>query len=564
MTPTPSEGGYIVTRTPLIRTGFSAHSAALDMPVSPLALTALNTIQSTAWRINRFVLDTLSKAFADGLPIAGIATETPPTVPPRMDTEVWEALEAVDKKAHTDRLRDIHADRASILGRRNALLDKIMVAEELRDEIAIWFPHALDFRGRIYPIPVSGPHPQSDDVGKALLMFADGVPLGEDGLFWLYVRAANCFGMDKLPLEGRAEWTLSNLARIQEAAASPLTSQWWTQADEPWSFLASCCEVLMVGSTSHPETFVSHLPVPMDGSCNGLQHLSAMGLDPVGAAATNLRPGPRQDIYEEVAKRVRSRVEADAAKCDLNALHWNGKIGRKVVKRAVMTTPYGVTNGGIRTQLVADGSKEDWFEGLTPGKGGTQGPAADYLRDRLVEALEETIQSGKAIMAWLQATAMRLANAGLPFDWTTPTGSKCRQAYYATSVKRIDTLLGRLDLHQEHQTVTLTPRKQALGSAPNLVHSFDAAHLSLTAVAASQEGLTSFAFIHDSFGTHAGNTSTLARLLRETFVGIYSEDWLERIYQEIREYAPHVAIDRPPERGLFDVAEVLEAEFFFS
>jgi DNA-directed RNA polymerase len=40
----------------------------------------------------------------------------------------------------------------------------------------------------------------------------------------------------------------------------------------------------------NPEEFVSHLPVPLDGSCNGLQHLAAMGRDVVGAQATNIVP----------------------------------------------------------------------------------------------------------------------------------------------------------------------------------------------------------------------------------------------------------------------------------
>lgn len=97
----------------------------------------------------------------------------------------------------------------------------------------------------------------------------------------------------------------------------------------------------MALSTSDVESFVSHLPIPMDGSCNGLQHLSAMGLDPVGAKATNLMPGPRQDIYQVIADRVASAVAADAAAGVAEAIHWNGRVTRKVVKRAIMTTPTG-------------------------------------------------------------------------------------------------------------------------------------------------------------------------------------------------------------------------------
>ncbi len=60
---------------------------------------------------------------------------------------------------------------------------------------------------------------------------------------------------------------------------------------------------------------ISHLPISMDGSCNGYQHLSAMGLDPIGGRATNLMPFREtrqgeasnvepQDIYQWVSDLV--------------------------------------------------------------------------------------------------------------------------------------------------------------------------------------------------------------------------------------------------------------------
>jgi DNA-directed RNA polymerase len=281
-----------------------------------------------------------------------------------------------------------------------------------------------------------------------------------------------------------------------------------------------------------------------------------MGLDPVGARATNLAGGERQDIYSEVAEHVAKAVEADAAAGVMEALEWHGRVNRDVVKRCVMTTPYGVTDRGIRRQLVLDGH--------VPEAAVSTSGSADYLGDKLVAALGETIQAGKAIMAWLQTTAHRLAEAGLPFDWTTPTGSRCRQAYWVCAEKRVKTLLGDVILKEEVSNSTLAPRKQALGSAPNFIHSFDAAHLAMTVNAAYHEGVSSFAMIHDSYGTHAGNTTRLARVLREQFVRIYSEDWLAKTAAEIQGYAPHVQLPPLPARGDFEVQQVLDAPFFFS
>jgi DNA-directed RNA polymerase, mitochondrial len=561
--PTPATGGYVITRgikqVQLVRTKFPGHTALLDKPVSQASLDALNTVQRTPWRINTWILDVLQEAFANGIPLPGLEVEALPPLPKKLDDAVWETLPEEDRKAHITKRRSTHEKRAAIMARHGALLERMMVAEKLRNQERIWYPHGLDFRGRLYPMPMHGPHPQGDDLAQALIHFADGVPLGPDGLYWLCIRAANTFGMDKLPLEERVQWTLDNSQNLISAAAEPLSSDWWTKAEEPWSFLATCHELAQVLGMSEPDGFISHLPIPMDGSCNGLQHLSAMGLDPVGAKATNLMSGPRQDIYAAIASRVATVVETDAAAGVPEALHWHGRVTRKIVKRAVMTTPYGVTPGGIRKQLIDDGRKVDngWFDGCAEIV-----PAANYMRDLIMRALAEEVGVAKEIMEWLQATAMGLAEAALPFEWTTPAGSRCCQTYYALTVNRVKTLVARLNVCDV--TDELLPRKQALAAAPNYVHSFDAAHLSMTVNAAAAEGVRHFAMIHDSYGTHAGNTTILSRCLREQFVEIYKRDWLSELCIQIRDQHPHVEIPEPPERGTFDIHQVLDAPFFFS
>jgi DNA-directed RNA polymerase len=54
------------------------------------------------------------------------------------------------------------------------------------------------------------------DLSRGLLQFAEGRPLGDHGMFWLYVQAANLWGqgVDKLPLWGRHKWVEDHLAQI--------------------------------------------------------------------------------------------------------------------------------------------------------------------------------------------------------------------------------------------------------------------------------------------------------------------------------------------------------------
>ena len=550
-------GGYLIERLPLVRADNNGHTAALDNPISPATLSAVNALQATPWRVNRWVLDVMADAWDKGLRVAGLPGDAPERPVRRMQQDDWAALTPAQQRDHIDARRALWDKHKSHVGRTQALLDQLTVAEKVRDRPAIWFPHTLDFRHRIYPATSAGPQPQGDDRGKALLMFANGLPLGPDGLFWLCVRAANCAGQDKLPLDQRVEWTLARMGEIQAVAGNPLQrSDYWGGMDEPWQFLATAHELDQAWASGNPEGFVSHLPVPLDGSCNGLQHLSAMGLDSAGAVSTNLARGPRRDIYSDVAEEVRRSLEALVKAGNADAATLLPTITRATVKRAVMTTPYGVTSRGIRSQLVNDG--------MVPGTFRERPHYANLLGPLIERAVGSAVAGGREIMAWLQGTAKTLAESGHPLQWTTPAGSVCRQSYYVESEARIDTALAAFRFRVRASNGLLMPRKQALGAAPNFVHSFDAAHTALTVNAAVEDGMRSFAMIHDSYASHACNTTALAHILRKEFVGIYREDWLIRVYDEVRGYAKGAQLNPPPARGDFDIEQVLDSEFFFS
>jgi len=165
--------------------------------------------------------------------------------------------------------RDVHSSNVSLRRDRMKQQQLLDLATKFRDETAIYFPHNLDFRGRVYPVPQTL-HPQGSDNVKALLRFSEGKPLGDDGARWLAIHGANTFGVDKVSFDERVEWVEENQHHIWACAQDPFGYQWWTEADKPWSFLAFCFE--WQSYCLDPETFVSHIPIALDGSCNGLQH----------------------------------------------------------------------------------------------------------------------------------------------------------------------------------------------------------------------------------------------------------------------------------------------------
>lgn len=549
-------GGYIVTRIPLVHAGDNLHTGALERPFSDADLHAVNVVQETAWRVNGFIVDTMWEAISRGLQVGGLEMGQPVPVPPRIEDATWAAMTADDQKLHKLARMRAHAQNATVEGRTHGVLSALTVATEMRGRERVWYPHVKDFRGRIYPGATIGPQPQGSDIQKALIMFAAGLPLGPDGLFWLAVRAAGCAGLDKLALQDRVEWTLGQRERIVATVADPFADLWWAELEEPWQFLATAHELSLAFSSENPDGFFSHLPIPLDGTCNGLQHLSAMGLDPVGAAATNLCGATgRRDVYQEVANAVTLLVDADVAAGNECALQWQGNVSRKTVKRAVMTTPYGVTNRGIRDQLLGDDLVPDVER---------RGVAADYLRDKILIALDNTVVGARRIMSWMQKCAEVVTRTGQPLRWHTPIGSTIQQGYQQAAIERIESLLGRINIVSDTAETPLVPRKNAAGSAPNIIHSFDAAHLSLTVNACHDAGMRSFSMIHDSYGTHACNTTELGVILRDQFVRIYQQNWLAKLRENFQQCAPAADLREPPTRGMFNIGEVRDAAFFFS
>ena len=160
------------------------------------------------------------------------------------------------------------------------------LAEKFKDFEQIYFPYQADFRGRKYTVS-SFLTPQGTEPAKALLTFGDGLPIeNEEQKNWLAIHGANCAGVDKVNFEERIKWIEENNYNILRSAQEGLDYDWWTQFDDAWLFFAFCLE--WAGLKRDGLGYISHLPIALDGSNNGLQHYSAMLRCPIGGKATNL------------------------------------------------------------------------------------------------------------------------------------------------------------------------------------------------------------------------------------------------------------------------------------
>lgn len=77
-----------------------------------------------------------------------------------------------------------------------------------------------------------------------------------------------------------------------------------------------------------------------------------------------------------------------------------------------------------------------------------------------------------------------------------------------------------------------------------------------------EKGLT-FASVHDSFWTHAGDVESMSQVLRESFVRLHSEPILLRLYEHFRKMHPTIDFPEVPVRGSLDLNEVMNSKYFF-
>jgi DNA-directed RNA polymerase len=530
---------------------------------------AINTLQNVRWQVNREMLDTI-RTVAKHFDMDEVLTQAEL---PKPKAPEWLRSDMKKEDMTADQLNEFAAwkrraaewyTQMKLRGQKwGRFYTATRVADKFKDYDAIHFVYQADFRGRLYAV-TTGISPQGSDLQKALLRFADGKPLAtDDAVRWFKVNGANRFGVDKVPFADRIKWVDDNDRHIIAFADDPVSNAGWTEADSPLQFLAWAKEY--AEWRRNPSGFVSRIPVGLDGSCNGLQHFSAMLRDSVGGRATNLLPAAApNDIYQQVADVVKAKL-ADLKLDQLSerdqelAKKWIAHgMNRKLVKRSVMTLPYGSTRYSCAEFIVADYLRQ----GEAPEFERSQYiPAANFLSHIVWDAIGEVVIAASQAMSWLQKAASTLIKSGQSqIRWVTPSGFPVVQVYNEVEIVRINSLLlGGVRLKVGTTGDKPDVNKHKNGLSPNFVHSMDASHLALTVQACEKAGIDSLAMIHDDYGTHAADAQQLFGIIRDTFVRMYETNdplnWFRAHYDGL----PAV-----PESGDLDIGQVRKSPYFFA
>ena len=587
---------------PLIRLGSKSAVARYEDVYMPEVYDAVNIIQNTPWKVNKKVLDVVNMVEKlNNTPIDDIP-QVEPLKPEDYAGETEEELKAWKKAA-----AGIYRREKARQSRRLSLSFIVNQANKFSQFKAIWFPYNMDWRGRVYAVPMF--NPQGNDMQKGLLTLAVGKPIGADGFKWLKVHGANCAGVDKVTFEERIKWVEDNHDNIMTAAKAPMDSiEWWGKLDSPFCFLAFCFEY--AGVMHHGLSYSCSLPIAFDGSCSGIQHFSAMLRDHIGGHVVNLTPsGKVQDIYRIVSDRIDEELKVLLVNGTDNEMvtHEDKKTGeiterlklgtrelarqwltygmsRKVTKRSVMTLAYGSKEYGFADQVYED----IVMPAIDSGSGAMftePSQASRFMAKMIWEAVSVTVVAAVDAMKWLQGAAKLLAaevkdkktgeilKPCLPVHWVTPDGFPVWQEYRKKDTTRLNLMfLGSFNLQPTVNRGTkkeLDKHKQESGISPNFVHSQDGSHLRKTVVHTHRKyGVMSFAVIHDSFGTIPADAEYLFRGVRETMVETYRDnDVLLDFYEQFECQLHESQRDKLPElpkKGKLNIEDILSSDFAFA
>lgn len=435
---------------------------------------------------------------------------------------------------------------------------------------SIYFPYFLDWRGRHYTRN-SIFSLQGSELSKSLIMFKNGERLNDLGVESLKVYIANCYGLKKLSYNNRLAWCNENLDKIVN-----IDYDFIFEAYEPFLFLASSLELK---NHLSDDKYISRLPIYVDATCNGIQHLCAMSNEITLFNYVNISKSTKDDkpadIYDQLVpyvidiinevindpnkvlntnkrkKNIITAVEIDKLKAEYKNLSLI-KIDRSFIKRTIMTIPYGISAFGIKDQLINDFfnlrnlklnnrkcytvkdpklikvNYEVFFTGRSIFK----------LAEILHNVLYNTFPNLSIFVDWLKNINNMLKKLNLVPIWMAPLGLTIEQKYVFHESKIISrTLLGK------NRTISIKKpiinkinlRAKNAGIVPNLVHSFDASNVALLIESLNSKYNIELFTIHDCFATNANYIELLKFQVKNTFLCLYSNNnFIDTYYNYIR------------------------------
>jgi len=437
-----------------------------------------------------------------------------------------------------------------------------------------YLPVRIDYRGRLYCVSEYLNY-QSNELAKSLLLFSKGEIINKTdsrAISYLKAYGANCFGnkLDKKSWNERTKWVDNNLNSIIKFRNGVLISQ----ADNKLLFIAFCFEYnRLLQSLNDNDTiyFKTYLPIRLDASCNGYQHLALLSLDHNLAKELNLTKStwndPPKDLYSYIgacligiySNKLKSNIDNDERDSYNRLIKLN--ILRTLLKKAILTKSYNISP----LELIKDIQVN--FEPCDNDQTDQETPFLDKLyrykddhtiilklkdfnliRLGIEEILNDDTFKLKKLIKYLNSIAKILTKLNLVISWGSPSGVEVNQSFLSTKEVRLKPFTyskRTFSLIVPDEGKSYNKSKQIRAFMPNLVHSLDAASLALLVDlyfsssnnTPNNENLRNIFSVHDCFGVTANNVENIMDLLKLVYVKIYSEsNYLRKLDRGIKDF----------------------------
>jgi DNA-directed RNA polymerase len=235
-------------------------------------------------------------------------------------------------------------------------------------------------------------------------------------------------------------------------------------------------------------------------------------------------------------------------------------IRKGISKRGTMTKGY---SAGVK--CISDIIYQDSYDvGIVGTYNLTRSDSWKLGRD-LVNSYDSICTGPVEIKNYLQElVAYRLEQGHKTADWETPSGFPVTAEKWIKEKRRVIGYINKNKFHHVFLEYLPIPARHELASgiSPNVVHSFDAAHMALVMCTLKDSGNKSFGAIHDSFSVHACDVDELVEVTKDEFIKMYDGDVLEDLKAQITTDDLRCDVTQP-KKGNLDLEDIRSSDYFF-
>lgn len=514
---------------------------SLTMPVD-----SVNVAMMTAYQPNPIIAGVLDEAVACDYDLPFYPRPLPK---PEMQDENWK--DETLKKDMLKQLREWHMSFDQSRAYRLSLRAAHASARKFMGK-RLWLPMVTIQSGRMHYKPAF--NPQKSKTDRALLDFADGLPIVSDE----QVYAGEQTVADLWP-----EGLTPDQAR--KMLAVPFQHDDWMHGDAPLLRLRAA--QWLAEFHAHGLGYVDHMVHYRDQTCSGPSHYVGLLRDDTLAPYVDLQHADGPDLYTYIGQQaveLASGIPTEVAQ----AVARHG-VSREVAKLVVMPRGYGAKRRSIENGII-----QHYYSAIEHGR-----MAAPYdnmyrfclcLAECIWLATESVMRRPIDLQCWLADVATQAAREQVQLSWVAPSGFPVAVAEWRKRARRIRTHVGQTlwcpKVYDDTDQLDGSAMRKTV--PPTFIHSFEAAFLARVVNYAQHldDPIKDVALIHDSIGVHC---TALPDLLaddgpvKQAWIDQYTPDHLAAIADCFQE---QLAEDLPPlpQYGTHQASEVRTSGRFFN